>query len=112
VILSSGPWIDLHVRAKGSAGVKGVGETCQGTSQFFTLSAEWDSVPQDACLLIRNRQNVVEELEVSGKGVVTCEVNVARTDCFWVELYARDGALLVLTNPIEVQSTASVEPIV
>ena len=105
VILSSGPWIDLHADplSDSSAVPCGVGETCVGSGHSFTLKADWSSVPRDAQLVIWNSQDVVEVVEVSESGSVSRVVTVEREERFWLELYSVDGALLALANPLTVQ---------
>ena len=108
VILSSGPWIYLRAHSEGTDGaIRGVGETCKSASRTFKLTAEWVSVPDNAQLVIRNSQDVVEVVEVSGAGTISREVIVEEEDRFWLELYRADGALLALTNPVRLQFARS-----
>ena len=107
VILSSGPWIDLQVHAEPGGAPAGVGETCLGAAQDFTLSAEWSAVPQAAQLVIWNSQDVLEVVEVSGTGTLSYALKVEREEHVWIELYSTDGALLAMTNPIQVLAQPS-----
>ena len=85
----------------------GVGETCLGAAQDFTLSAEWSAVPQAAQLVIWNSQDVLEVVEVFGTGTLSYALKVEREEHVWIELYSADGALLAMTNPIQVLAQPS-----
>ena len=105
VIVSSGAWINLSLL--GPDGQRcGVGESlaslATGRSPLH-LELEWADVPEGAHLLARSSQDVLEALPLAGKGTMRLPVgSVEGGERFWLELYAADGDLLALTNPLYV----------
>jgi predicted metal-dependent phosphoesterase TrpH len=102
LILSSGPWINLSVPGPHGA-VYRVGDTCPAAAGSVQVEIEWADAPADAHLLIRSGQDVLEALPVTGRGAVRQGLSLSGSDRFWIELYAPDGTLLALTNPIFAQ---------
>jgi hypothetical protein len=100
VILSSGAWINLSLVGPDGQG-RGVGESLASGGGPLHLELEWAEVPDGAHLLARSNQDVLEALPLSGKGTLRLPLGaIEGGERFWLELYAPDGDLLALTNPV------------
>ncbi len=100
VIISSGPWISLRGIKDDEKGFAEIGDTLLSTNQQVKLSFSWMDVPDKSELLVHTKRDVKFRTWVLGSGSRDIEINVLDNDSIWLELYAGDGSLLAIANPI------------
>jgi hypothetical protein len=100
VILSSGPWLSLQVSASEGSEPAEVGDTLLTKIHQVYLTTAWEKAPQGACMVARCKQGVIFTGPAAGDGSTRHWVEVQADDRLWIELYAGDGSLLAITNPV------------
>lgn len=101
MMLSSGPWLSLELAAGKDGERAGIGSTLVSQSRHVILEAGWEKAPQGACLVaLRDRQDILSVAPVAEAGSLRLPLEVHSGDRFWLELFAQDGALLAITNPV------------
>jgi hypothetical protein len=105
VVVSRGPWLEVRVSAPGGPGA-GSGETLQSGAAQLSLQASWRQAPQGARLAVMSQQGAILTCPAAGDGGVQQAWEPGEDGRAWAELYAADGALLALANPVFVRGTA------
>jgi hypothetical protein len=103
VILSSGPWLSPQVSAGEESERAEVGDTLLTKTHQVYLTIAWEKAPQGAYLVARCKQGVIFNGPAAGNGSIQHWVEVQADDRLWIELYAGDGSLLAITNPVFIQ---------
>ena len=106
MVLSSGPWLQIQVSIGGELQVVEIGDTLTSPADRVWASVSWENAPQDAVVALASRQGTLLRKPVSAAGTVQEWVEVLADDSLWVELYAAEGDLLAITNPIYIQPQA------
>jgi hypothetical protein len=81
----------------------GIGDILHSTSPQINLSVSWKDVPDNSELLVHIKEGVNRNIIASGSGSQDIELKVLDNDSTWLELYAQDGSLLAITNPIYIE---------
>ena len=103
VIISCGPWLSLRgLNDKGQESV-GIGDILHTSNPQINLSVSWKDVPDNSELLVHTKEDVNHKIIASGSGSQDIELKVLDNDSIWLELYAQDGSLLAITNPIYIE---------
>jgi hypothetical protein len=100
--LSAGPTLSFTAHGK-AVGQRMVGEslTAADESAAVSLAVSWDGVPEAASLRLIADGRPRDILPISGSGTREWTVTATGAPCWYVvEVRARDGAMLALTNPI------------
>lgn len=100
VILSSGPWLRLQVSDGAESERAEVGDTLLTKTHQVCLTTAWEKAPLGAYLVARCKQGVIFNRPAAGDGSTQHWVEVQADDRLWIELYAGDGSLLAITNPV------------
>jgi hypothetical protein len=100
VIISSGPWISLQGLKEDGQGIVEIGDTLNLSNQQVRITFSWKDVPDNSELLVHTKRDVKFRASVLGSGSRDIEIKVMDDDNIWVELYAQDGSLLAITNPV------------
>jgi hypothetical protein len=80
-----------------------VGDTLLTKTHRVCLTTAWEKAPRGACLVARCKQGVIFNEPAAGDGSTQQWVEVQADDRLWIELYAGDGSLLAITNPVFIQ---------
>jgi hypothetical protein len=100
VIISSGPWISLRGIKDDGHGFVEIGDALHTSNQQVKLTFSWRDVPDNSELLVYTKRDVKFRASVFESGSQDIEIKVMDNDNVWVELYAQDGSLLAITNPV------------
>ena len=100
MIISSGPWLNMQISTGEGNKTAGIGDTLSTKAGQVFLTTGWEKVPQGAQLIVRNKQDVILSEHAAGTGSVQRWLDIQPDDRLWIELYAANGAMLAMTNPV------------
>jgi len=106
MVLSSGPWLQIQVSTGSQSQTVEIGATLVSPVNRVFITAAWENAPQGAELVLSNRQGPLFNKPVSAAGTMQEWVEILPDDHLWVALYAADGDLLAITNPIYIEPPA------
>jgi len=99
-MISAGPKLAFQV-FPGSGSVPGeVGDALIVPFHQATLTLNWDNVPHGSKLFFRADNRTLLSASLSANGSLQQIIEVHREERVWVELYAENGFLVAMTNPI------------
>jgi len=105
LILSSGPRLSLRVSPGDGAESAGVGDTLRTHSPRVRLELSWEDAPLGARLQVHGKQGVLVDQAIAETGSLQPWLDLPPQpgERLWVEIYAADGALSALTNPVFIE---------
>jgi hypothetical protein len=105
LILSGGPRLNLRVSPGDGTDSAGVGDTLRTHSPRVRLEFSWEDAPLGARVQVHGKQGVLVDQAIAETGSLQpwLELPPQPGERLWVEIYAADGALSALTNPVFIE---------
>ena len=102
VLISSGPWLSLQVTDGIDGPPAGIGDTLHTHQRRVSVAAGWEHAPSGARLNLRSSQGILASQIVEECGEEHQPIETLPEDRLWLEMFAEDGTLLAITNPVKV----------
>jgi hypothetical protein len=101
MISSSGPWLEVRLSLDEHSPAALIGDTLSGSQAQVLLAVDWSATAVGARLEVHNRQGVAREFVIEAEqGTLREWVDGRSSNSWWAALYAFDGELLAITNPV------------